>query len=68
MATANGQVVTVSRDEHEDLFFALPWSHGTLGFVVSIELKIIPAKPFVKLKYVPIQSVSNKRVWFFVVV
>ena len=34
----------------------MPWSHGTLGFLVAAELKIIPAKKYVCLKYTPVHS------------
>ena len=39
--------------ENPDLYYALPWSHGTLGFLVSADLRIIPAKKYVKLSYHP---------------
>ena len=32
---ASGEVVTCSREQNTDLFDALPWSYGTLGFLVS---------------------------------
>ena len=38
------------------MFYGIPWSHGTLGFLVAAELKIIPAKKFVKLQYEPIHK------------
>ena len=44
--------------ENEDLFYAVPWSHGTLGFLVAAEIQIIPAKKYVKL------SVSNSSSTF----
>ena len=31
----------------------MPWSHGTLGFLVAAEIQIIPAKPWVRLEYHP---------------
>ena len=31
----------------------LPWSHGSLGFLVELEMLVIPAKPYVKLTYTP---------------
>ena len=39
--------------ENSDLFYSVPWSHGTLGFLVSAEIKIIPAKKYVRLEYFP---------------
>lgn len=47
------------QDENPDLFYAVPWSHGTLGFLVSAEIQIIPAKKYVKLEYQPVHSQSE---------
>jgi hypothetical protein len=40
-------------------FYQIPWSHGTLGFLVAAELKIIPAKKFIKLHYQPVFSLEH---------
>jgi delta24-sterol reductase len=37
----------------------VPWSHGTLGFLVSAEIRIIPAKKFVRLQYQPCYSLQE---------
>ena len=50
---ADGSVVTASADENEELFRALPWSYGTLGFLVSVTLRVVPCKPFVRLTSYP---------------
>ena len=47
------------QEENSDLFHALPWSHGTLGFLVAAELQIIPAKKYVKLTYFPLYSLDE---------
>lgn len=39
--------------ENPELFRAIPWSHGTLGFLVGVEIRIVPSKPWVKLTYEP---------------
>ncbi len=36
-----------------DMFYAVPWSYGTLGFLVAAEIRIIPAKKYVRLEYQP---------------
>ena len=41
------------QEENSDLFYSIPWSHGTLGFLVAAELRIIPAKKYVKVTYKP---------------
>ena len=53
----DGRLVhATENNEYSDLFDALPWSHGTLGLLVALELKTVPSKPYVKLVYVPYQS------------
>uniref|UniRef100_A0A1I7X9W9 Delta(24)-sterol reductase n=1 Tax=Heterorhabditis bacteriophora TaxID=37862 RepID=A0A1I7X9W9_HETBA len=57
VVTASGDVVTVTaQNEHADLFYCLPWSHGTLAFLVALKLKIIRVKPYVKITYIPCHS------------
>ena len=38
------------------MFYSVPWSYGTLGFLVAAELSIIPAKKYVQLEYTPITN------------
>ncbi|KHN80807.1 Diminuto-like protein [Toxocara canis] len=59
----DGSVITTSKrssqsSENQALFYGVPWSHGTLGFVVSATIRIIPCKPFVRLTYLPCNSVE----------
>lgn len=44
------------QEENSDLFYAVPWSYGTLGFLVAAEMSIIPAKKYVRLEYTPLTS------------
>ena len=53
---ADSRIVHCSSSENEELFHAIPWSYGTLGFLVSVEIRIIAAKPFVKLNYFPFNT------------
>jgi FAD binding domain-containing protein len=55
----DGRTVRASPEENADLFNALPWSHGSLGFVVALELAIIPAKRFVHLTYHPTRGIRE---------
>lgn len=48
------EFINCAQDENPELFYQIPWSHGTLGFLVAAELKIIPAKKYVKVTYQPI--------------
>lgn len=54
LVLADSSVVRCSKDENSDLFYAVPWSYGTLGFLVSAEIRIIPAKKYVRLEYQPV--------------
>ncbi len=53
---ADGSVVNCSKDENAELFYSVPWSYGTLGFLTSVKIKIIPSKRFVQLTYTPVKS------------
>eukprot|EP01127_Copromyxa_protea_P018909 TRINITY_DN6039_c0_g1_i1.p1 TRINITY_DN6039_c0_g1~~TRINITY_DN6039_c0_g1_i1.p1 ORF type:complete len:530 (-),score=103.12 TRINITY_DN6039_c0_g1_i1:136-1533(-) len=51
-----GKVVTCSAEENADLFYSIPWSYGTIGFLLSAELRIVPAKKYAKITYQPYQT------------
>ncbi|MGJ0484180.1 MAG: FAD-binding oxidoreductase [Methylomicrobium sp.] len=59
IVTAEGKCVKCSATENPDLFDQIPWSHGTLGFLVAAELKIIPVKKYVRLHYRPVYSLEE---------
>lgn len=40
----SGEVLKCDKDNHPDLFHAVPWSYGTTGFLMSVRLQIIPVK------------------------
>eukprot|EP00612_Vaucheria_litorea_P008520 CAMPEP_0171472976 /NCGR_PEP_ID=MMETSP0946-20130122/1580_1 /TAXON_ID=109269 /ORGANISM="Vaucheria litorea, Strain CCMP2940" /LENGTH=478 /DNA_ID=CAMNT_0012002679 /DNA_START=514 /DNA_END=1947 /DNA_ORIENTATION=- len=50
---SDGTFVRCTRTENADLFYSLPWSHGTLGFLVAVELKLIKIKPYMHVQYMP---------------
>jgi len=59
IVTADGELVRATPDnEHSDLFRALPWSHGTLGLLVALEMRVIPASSHVRLAYRPFYSLE----------
>ena len=59
IVTAKGELLRVTADnEHADLFRALPWSHGTLGLLVAMEMRVIPAPSHVRLVYRPFYSLD----------
>jgi delta24-sterol reductase len=36
----NGELVRCSQTENPELFAAIPWSHGTIGFLTAVEIKV----------------------------
>ena len=56
---ADGSITTCSESVNSDLFYAVPWSYGTLGFLVSVEIQIIPCKRFIKLDYYPTYTLDQ---------
>lgn len=59
IVTAEGELVRATRDSHPELFHSLPMSHGTLGFLVAAELRIVPVKRFMKVEYRPFHSMKQ---------
>lgn len=51
---ADGRLVRVTADnEFSDLYYAIPWSQGTLGLLVAAEIKLIEVGPYMRLTYSP---------------
>jgi len=46
--TGKGEVLTCSPTKNSDLFYAIPNSYGTLGYVLRAAVHLHPAKPFVE--------------------
>jgi delta24-sterol reductase len=52
----SGEFVTCDAQTNSDLFATIPWSHGTLGFLVGAAIKVIRAAPYVRIEYIPCHS------------
>ena len=48
--TGTGNILTINKDNNKELFYGLPNTYGTLGYVLSAKLKLIDSKPFVHIK------------------
>ncbi|KAK7790540.1 hypothetical protein R5R35_000940 [Gryllus longicercus] len=59
LVLADGSVVTCSKDNNSELFYSIPWSYGSLGFLTAVEIQIIPATKYVKLEYKPVRSLDE---------
>jgi delta24-sterol reductase len=56
LCLSSGEMLTVTKESNPDLFYALPWSHGSLGFLLSVTVELIRVKQYVKITYVPTYS------------
>lgn len=49
----DGRIVTCTRDnEFSDLFFGIPNSFGTLGYVLRVRALVVPIKPYVHIRHI----------------
>ena len=56
---SDGSVVTCDKKNYRDLYDAVPVSYGTLGFLVSVTIDIIPYKPYLKHTYYSVSSIDE---------
>ena len=60
LCLADGRVVRATADnEYSDLFHGIPWSYGTLAFVLSVSIRIVPCKQYVRVEYRPFHSQAD---------
>lgn len=60
LVTADGELIRVEREgEHADLFKAIPWSHGTLGLLVALELRVVSVPKYVRMVYRPFHNIDD---------
>lgn len=51
MLLGDGSIVTASPTENSDLFYGVSGSYGSLGILLAIEMRLIPAQPYVHVQY-----------------
>ena len=56
LVLSDGSVIWCDKTSNQDLFEAIPLSYGTLGFLVSVKIDIVPYKPYLKHTYYPVSS------------
>jgi FAD/FMN-containing dehydrogenase len=39
-------------NDHQRLFFGFPNSYGTLGYALKLKIKVVPVKPYVRLRHI----------------
>lgn len=58
MVDSHGNVIHVTAESDPELFYALPWSHGTLGYITQATVKIVKVQPFIHMQYIPTYDVD----------
>ena len=56
---SDGSIITCDKTNYRDLYDAIPVSYGTLGFLVSVTIDIIPYKPYLKHTYYSVPSIDE---------
>lgn len=51
LVTGTGDVVTCSAESNPDLFHMVHGSYGTLGLLTKLTFRLLPAKPYVRMRY-----------------
>ncbi|MGH3969950.1 MAG: FAD-binding protein, partial [Mycobacterium sp.] len=57
--TGAGELLTVSGQQHPDLYRAFPNSYGTLGYSTRLRIELEPVTPFVALRHVRFGSLAE---------
>ena len=58
--TGNGELLLCSpTNEYSDLFFGMPNSYGTLGYVLKLKVKVIDTKPYVRLEHTRYSNIDS---------
>ena len=52
----DGETVRASRTLNPDLFWGTACSYGTLGVLVQVKVRLIPAKKYVRIKYTKVEG------------
>lgn len=51
--TGAGKIITCTPDgPHKDLFYGLPNSYGTLGYILKLTIKARPTLPYIRLQHI----------------
>lgn len=52
----NGDVITASQTQNQDLFYGIACSYGSLGIITLVKLHLTPVKDFIHLTYHSVKS------------
>ncbi|HEY4502896.1 MAG TPA: FAD-binding protein [Candidatus Paceibacterota bacterium] len=52
----NGEKIIASKENHQDIFYGISGSYGSLGLITSIKLRLTQAKKYIKTTYLLVAS------------
>ncbi|MGB4834175.1 MAG: FAD-binding protein [Candidatus Moraniibacteriota bacterium] len=55
----NGDIITASPTENPEFFTGLPCTYGTIAVITAAKLKLIKAKPYVRLRYDRVENYTK---------
>ncbi len=57
---SSGEVITATpTNEYKDIFFGIPNSYGTLGYILKLKVKAIPVKKYVHVQHIRYNSYAQ---------
>ena len=59
MVLSDGSVIWCDKDNHNELFSAIPFSYVTFGFLTAVDIDIVPYKPYLRHSYFPVHSLQE---------
>ena len=59
LVLSDGSVIWCDKDNNCELFAAIPFSYGTLGFLTAVDIDIVPYKPYLKHTYHPTNTLNE---------
>jgi hypothetical protein len=57
--TSDGKLIYVSPQENSDLFYGIPNSYGTLGYILRAKMKIMPSTPYVQVRHTTFNNIPE---------
>ena len=56
LVDSKGEVHNITAESDPELFYAMPWSCGTTGFLLSLKVRLVRTKPYMRIRYEPTHS------------
>lgn len=61
LVTGEGEIVEARPKENKDLFYGTIGSYGSLGILTEVEMNLLPAKEYVELEYIDVDSFEEAQ-------